>query len=81
VLIEHNGKLSIVRGGKRVDANLKELQALIAECVEVQKLVRSTDGSEELVYSPCVLSDGQVRALLTADSLKTGSLPARVMKA
>jgi len=80
VLVEHNGRLSIVREGKRVDASVEGLQALIAERVEVQKLV-SRDGIDELVYSPCVLSHAQVRALLTADNLKSGSLPARVWKA
>ena len=80
VLVEHNGRLSIVREGKRVDASIEDLRALIAERVEVQKLV-TRDGVDELVYSPCVLSHGQVRALLTADSLKTGSLPARVWRA
>jgi len=80
VLIFHNGRLSIVREGKRIDASIEALQALIAERVEVQQLV-SRDGVDEIEYSPCVLSHGQVRALLTADSLKSGSLPARVMKA
>ena len=75
-LIEHAGRLVIVREGKTVDASVEPLQALIAERVEVQKLVNG-----ELVYSPCVLSSGQVRALLLADSYKTGSLAARVMKA
>jgi len=80
VLVEHNGRLSIVREGKCVDASLEGLQALIAERVEVQKLV-TRDGVDELAYSPLQLSPGQVRALLTADSFKTGSLPARVWKA
>ena len=80
VLVEHNGRLSIVRAGKRVDASIEDLCALIAERVEVQKLV-TRDGVDELVYSPCVLSHAQVRALLTADSYKTGSLPARVWRA
>ena len=80
VLVEHDGRLSIVREGKCVHASIEGLQALIAERVEVQKLV-SRDGIDELVYSPCVLSHAQVRALLTADNLKSGSLPARVWKA
>ena len=80
VLVEYNGRLSIVREGKCVHASIEGLQALIAERVEVQKLV-SRDGIDELVYSPCVLSHAQVRALLTADSFKSGSLPARVWKA
>jgi hypothetical protein len=80
VLVEYNGRLSIVREGKCVHASIEGLQALIAERVEVQKLV-SRDGIDELVYSPCVLSHAQVRALLTADNLKSGSLPARVWKA
>ena len=80
VLVEHNGRLSIVRAGKRIDASIEDLRALIAERVEVQQLV-TRDGVDELVYSSLQLSPGQVRALLTADSLKTGSLPARVWKA
>jgi hypothetical protein len=80
VLVEHNGRLSILRAGKRIDASIEGLCALIAERVEVQKLV-TRDGVDELVYSPCVLSHGQVRALLTADNFKSGSLPARVWKA
>ena len=80
VLVEHNGRLSIVREGKRVDASVEGLQALIAERVEVQKLV-SRDGVDELAYFPLQLSHAQVRALLTADSFKSGSLPARVWKA
>jgi hypothetical protein len=44
------------------------------------KLV-TRDGVDELVYFPLQLSQGQARALLTADSFKTGSLPARVWKA
>jgi hypothetical protein len=80
VLIEHDGRLVILREGKKVDANLEGLQALIAERVEVQKLV-TRDGVDELVYSPLQLSHGQVRALLLADNFKSGSLPARVWKA
>jgi hypothetical protein len=80
VLVEYNGRLSIVRAGKRVDASIENLCTLIAERVEVQKLV-TRDGVDELAYFPLQLSLAQVRALLTADSLKTGSLPARVWKA
>jgi hypothetical protein len=80
VLIFHNGRLSIVREGKRIDATVEVLQALIAERCEAQKLV-IRDGVDELVYFPLQLSHAQVRALLTADSYKSGSLPARVWRA
>ena len=80
VLVEHDGRLSIVREGKCVHASIEDLCALIEERVEVQKLVER-NGSAELVYSPLQLNHNQVRALLTADSYKTGSLPARVWRA
>jgi len=79
-LIFHNGRLSIIREGKRVDATIEALQELIAERCETQKLV-IRDGVDELVYFPLQLSHAQVRALLTADSYKSGSRPARVWRA
>jgi len=75
-LIWRDGRLLVLCEGKWVDASIERLQALVAQRVEAQKLV-----GDELVYFPLQLSHAQVRALLTADSFKSGSLPARVWKA
>ena len=50
-----------MRGGKRVDALIEDLCALIAERVEVQKLV-TRDGVDALAYFPLQLTHAQVRA-------------------
>ena len=79
-LVERNGRLAVRHEGKWVDASIELLQTLIVERVVTQRLV-ARDGVDELVYFPLQLNPGQVRALLTADSFKSGSLPARVWKA
>jgi len=83
-LFEHDGRLFILREGKLVAATLDALVTLIAERVVTQRLVNrgTADApSYELAYAPLEVTPGQVRSLLTADSYKSGSLPARVWKA
>jgi len=83
-LFNHNGRLIWLREGTLAQVTLDALHEIVAKNVVTQRLVnRGTADAPnwELVYSPCEPSRKELVTLITADSLKTGSLAARVMKA
>jgi hypothetical protein len=82
-LFEHAGRLVLLREGKLVNITLHMLGEIITENVVTPRLVNrgtQTEPSWELAYTPYVPNPGEVRRLFTADTLKSGSLQARVLR-